>query len=85
MLPTARASGLIEEHQTAMTLQELREHATALSQQVETEREWFTDALLTMDYNRALACQKRLERLEDKLSETSSRLYLRPDRHRLSE
>ena len=65
-----------------MTLQELREYATALSQQVETEREQFADALQTMDYNRALECQKRLDRLEDELSETSSRLS-RPDSYRL--
>lgn len=65
-----------------MTLQELREYATALSQQVETEREQLTDALQTMDYNRALGCQKKLERLEDELSETSSRLD-RPDSYRL--
>ena len=65
-----------------MTLQELREYAIALSHQVETEREQLTDALQTMDYNRALACQLRLERLEDELSEASSRLY-RPDSYRL--
>ena len=58
-----------------MTLQELREQAAALSQQVETEREQFADAPQTMDYSRALECQKRLERLEDVLSETSDRLY----------
>jgi len=65
-----------------MTLQELHEYATALSQQVETERQQFTDALQAMDYDRALACQKRLDRLDDELSETSDRLY-RPRSYRL--
>jgi hypothetical protein len=32
-------------------------YAIALSLQVETEREQLKDALQTMDYNRALACQ----------------------------
>lgn len=65
-----------------MTLRELREYATTLLQRVEKEREQFTNALQTMDCNRVLECQKRLERLEDELSEASSRLH-RPDRYRL--
>jgi hypothetical protein len=63
----------------AMTLRELREQVTALAQQAEAEREHLADALQSMDYERALACQMTLDRVENELSEVSSRLFLRPD------
>ena len=63
-----------------MNLRELREQTTVLAQRAQIEREQFADALQSMDYERALACQIKLERLECELSETCSRLYLRPDR-----
>jgi hypothetical protein len=61
-------------------LRELREQTTVLAQRAQIEREEFVNALQSMDYERALACQIKLERLESELSEASSRLYLRPDR-----
>src|ERR1700751_911750 len=66
----------------AMTLRELRERVTALTQQAEAEREHLADALQSMDYERALACQMTLDRVENELSEVSSRLFLRPDHKR---
>jgi len=65
-----------------LTLRELREYPTTLSQQVEAQRDQFRDALQAMDYDRALECQKRLERLEHELFEVSSRIY-RLDSYRL--
>jgi hypothetical protein len=63
----------------AVTLQELRERVTTLARQAEAEREHLADALQSMDYERALECQKMLDRLESELSEVSARLFLRPD------
>jgi hypothetical protein len=62
-----------------MTLQELREQVSTLGQQAKAQREHLADALQSMDYVRALACQKTLDRLESELAEVSSRLFLRPD------
>ena len=62
-----------------MTLQEMRERVTTLAQQAKAEREHLADALQSMDYERALACQQTLDQLESELSRVSSRLFLRPD------
>lgn len=62
-----------------MTLQKLQEQMTTLAHETDAEREHLTDALQSMDYKRALACLKRLDRLEGKLFRVSSRLLLRPD------
>jgi hypothetical protein len=40
-----------------MTLQELRERETRLSQETKAEREHLADALQSMDYERALTCR----------------------------
>ena len=63
-----------------MTLRELRDRASALAQRADTAREQYADALRSMDYERALARQIELERVETELSAASSRLYLRRDR-----
>ena len=63
-----------------MTLQKLHKQLTTLAQQAKAEREHLADALQSMDYKRALACQRALDRLENELSEVSARLFLRPDR-----
>jgi hypothetical protein len=63
-----------------VTLRELREQADMLAQRAGAAREQFAEALASMDYARALASQLEFEQLESELSETSSRLYLRPDR-----
>lgn len=63
-----------------VTLRELRKQADMLAQRAGAAREQFAEALASMDYVRALASQLELEQLESELSETSSRLYLVPDR-----
>jgi hypothetical protein len=62
-----------------MTLQELRERVAKLARQAKAEREHLSGALQSMDYERALACQKTLDRLEGELFAMSSRIFLRPD------
>lgn len=63
-----------------MTLRELREQANMLAQRAGAAREQLAEALASMDHARALASQLELDQLENELSETSSRLYFRPDR-----
>jgi hypothetical protein len=60
-----------------VTLRELREQANMLARRAGAAREQFAEALASMDYARALASQLELDQLENELSETSSRLYLR--------
>jgi hypothetical protein len=62
-----------------MTLQELRDQVNSLAHRSKAEREHLSDALKSMNYTRALASQKALDRLEGELSQASARLFLRPD------
>jgi len=64
---------------TLTTLKKLEEQMTTLAQEARAERERLSNALQSMDYRRALASQKTLDRLEGKLFRVSSRLLLRPD------
>ena len=64
---------------TLTTLKKLEEQMTTLAQEARAERERLSNALQWMDYRRALASQKTLDRLEGKLFRVSSRLLLRPD------
>jgi hypothetical protein len=47
-----------------VTLRELRERATALKSGIETQRDRLADALQSMDYEKALACQIEVDRLK---------------------
>ena len=47
-----------------MTLRELRERATALKIEIDTERGRLSVALQSMDYEKASACQIEVDRLQ---------------------
>jgi hypothetical protein len=56
-----------------MTELERREQAAAVKAEMQSARERLAAALQSLDYERALACQMELDRLEGERSETTSR------------
>jgi hypothetical protein len=70
------ADGIRREH-TPMTLQQLRERATALTHRREATRERLAAALKSMDYRQALSRQVELDHIESELANATSSAVVR--------